>query len=381
MATPTLSKKLKEKIFETFDYLHQHPELSWEERETTNYVEQILKDAGCQQVVTFDDCTGVIGDIGNFSGDRPIIAIRADMDALYQEVNGKMQANHSCGHDAHMTIALGVLWSIQQNEQLKKQIGIRFIFQPAEEVGAGALKLVKKGIVDDVDYLYGVHLRPIQEMRNGYASPAIVHGATRSIEFEINGDDAHGARPHLTQNAIEIGAYIMNALHSLYFDPNIPHSAKVTRFLAGGKNTNIIPGKASLAIDMRAQTNELMDVMHASVLKIIKNAKEIYHTNIEITNDYGIVAAESSEGAQQFAAKAIENVLGSEKLTPPVITPGGDDFHFYKVNKPHLKATMIGLGCDLAPGLHHPYMHFEIESLLNGISIFNEILHLHSLED
>lgn len=381
MATPTLPKKLKEKIFETFDYLHQHPELSWEERETTNYVEQILKDAGCHQVITFDDCTGVIGDIGNFSGDRPIIAIRADMDALYQEVNGKMQANHSCGHDAHMTIVLGVLWSIQQNEQLKKQIGIRFIFQPAEEVGAGALKLVEKGIVDDVDYLYGVHLRPIQEMRNGYASPALVHGATRSIEFEINGDDAHGARPHLTQNAIEIGAYIMNALHSLYFDPNIPHSAKVTRFLAGGKNTNIIPGKASLAIDMRAQTNELMDVMRTSVLDIIKNAKEIYHTNVEITNDFGIVAAESSEGAQEFAAKAIENVLGSEKLTPPVITPGGDDFHFYKVNKPHLKATMIGLGCDLAPGLHHPYMHFEIDSLLNGISIFNEILHLHSLED
>ncbi|WP_235847003.1 M20 peptidase aminoacylase family protein [Neobacillus soli] len=381
MATPTLPKTLKEKIFETFDYLHQNPELSWGEIETTKYVTQILKDAGCHQVVTFDDCTGVIGDIGDFSGNRPIIAIRADMDALHQEVNGKMQANHSCGHDAHMTMVLGVLWSIQHNEQLKKQIGIRFIFQPAEEVGAGALKLVEKGIVDDVDYLYGIHLRPIQEMAAGYASPAIVHGATRSIEFKINGDDAHGARPHLTQNAVEIGAYIMNALHSLYFDPNIPHSAKVTRFLAGGKNTNIIPGKASLAIDMRAQTNELMDAMHTTVLDIIKNAKEIYQTNIEITNDYGIVAAESSEGAQEFAAKAIENVLGSKKLTPPVITPGGDDFHFYKVNKPHLKATMIGLGCDLAPGLHHPYMHFEIDSLLNGIGIFNEILNLHGLQD
>lgn len=381
VTTPTLPKTLKEKIYETFDYLHKNPELSWEEIETTKFVEKMLQDAGCHQVVTFDDCTGVIGDIGDFSGNRPIIAIRADMDALYQEVNGKLQANHSCGHDAHMTIALGVLWSIQQNEQLKKQIGIRFIFQPAEEVGAGALKLVEKGIVDDVDYLYGVHLRPIQEMNAGYASPAIVHGATRSVEFEINGDDAHGARPHLTQNAIEIGSYIMNALHSLYFDPNIPHSAKVTRFLAGGKNTNIIPGKASLAIDMRAQTNELMDAMHTTVLDIINNAKKIYQTNIEITNDYGIVAAESSEGAQEFAAKAIGNVLGSEKLTSPVITPGGDDFHFYKVNKPHLKATMIGLGCDLAPGLHHPYMHFEIESLLNGISIFNEILNLHGRED
>jgi amidohydrolase len=379
--TQTLAQNFKEKIYETFNHLHQNPELSWEEKETTKYIEQLLKDAGCHRVVSFDDCTGVIGDIGNFSGSRPIIAIRADMDALYQEVNGKMQANHSCGHDAHMTTVLGVLWNIHQNEELKKRVGVRFIFQPAEEVGAGALKLVEKGVVEDVDYLYGIHLRPIQELRVGYAAPSIVHSATRSIQFDINSQDAHGARPHLTQNAIEIGTFIINAIHSLYFDPNIPHSAKVTRFISGGKNTNIIPGKASLAIDMRAQTNELMDELHKRVLDIIHNARELYQTDIVVTDDYGIVAAESSEGAQEFAAKAIENVLGHDKLFPPIITPGGDDFHFYKVNVPNLKATMIGLGCDLAPGLHHPYMHFDIESLFNGISIFTEIIKLHSLED
>ena len=378
--TQTLNQTFMKKIYETFQYLHQNPELSWEEKETTKYVAQILKDAGCQRVTTFDDCTGVIGDIGNFSGNRPVIAIRADMDALFQEVHGKMQANHSCGHDAHMTMVLGVLWSLHQNEELKKQIGVRFIFQPAEEVGAGALKMVEKGVVDDVDYLYGIHLRPIEEMRTGFASPSIVHSATRSIEFEINGEDAHGARPHLTHNAIEIGTYLINTIHSLYFNPNIPHSAKVTRFIAGGKNTNIIPGKASLAIDMRAQTNQLMDEMHKQVLQIIEHAKDIYQTDIEITNDYGIVAAESSEGAEELAAKAIETVLGEDKLAPAVITSGGDDFHFYKVNKPQLKATMIGLGCDLQPGLHHPYMHFEVDSLFNGINIFNEILLLHGEE-
>nr|WP_251551260.1 M20 peptidase aminoacylase family protein [Neobacillus muris] len=380
MQTQTLNQTFMKKIYETFQYLHQNPELSWEEKETTKYVAQILKDAGCLRVTTFDDCTGVIGDIGNFSGNRPVIAIRADMDALFQEVHGKMQANHSCGHDAHMTMVLGVLWSLHQNEELKKQIGVRFIFQPAEEVGAGALKMVEKGVVDDVDYLYGIHLRPIEEMRTGFASPSIVHSATRSIEFEINGEDAHGARPHLTHNAIEIGTYLINTIHSLYFNPNIPHSAKVTRFIAGGKNTNIIPGKASLAIDMRAQTNQLMDEMHKQVLQIIEHAKDIYQTDIEITNDYGIVAAESSEGAEELAAKAIETVLGEDKLAPAVITSGGDDFHFYKVNKPQLKATMIGLGCDLQPGLHHPYMHFEVDSLFNGINIFNEILLLHGEE-
>jgi len=383
VGTPTqiLTETFKEKIYGTFNHLHKNPELSWEEKETTKYIEQILKDSGCHRVVSFDDCTGVIGDIGNFSGERPIIAIRADMDALFQEVNGKMQANHSCGHDAHMTMVLGVLWSIYQNEQLKERVGLRFIFQPAEEVGTGALKLVEKGAVDYVDYLYGIHLRPIQELTNGYATPSIVHSAARSIEFEINGVDAHGARPHLTQSAIEIGTFIINAIHSLYFDPNIPHSAKVTRFISGGKNTNIIPGKASLAIDMRAQTNELMDELHNRILDIIHNAKEIYETDIEILKDQGIVAAESSEGAQEVAAKAIKNVLGVDKLVPPIITPGGDDFHYYKVNVPHLKATMIGLGCDLQPGLHHPYMQFDIDSLFNGINIFNEILNIHSIKD
>ncbi|SFC18141.1 amidohydrolase [Bacillus sp. OV322] len=379
--TQTFSELFKRKIYETFSHLHKNPELSWEEWKTTEYIEGILKDAGCHRVITFDDCTGVIGDMGNFSGDCPVIAIRADMDALYQEVNGKMQNNHSCGHDAHMTLVLGVLWSLQHNEHLKKQIGVRFIFQPAEEVGAGAMRLAEKGVVADADYLYGVHLRPIQELAAGYAAPAILHSATRSIEFEIHGEDAHGARPHLTQSAIEIGAYIMNAIHSLYFDPNIPHSAKVTRFISGGRNTNIIPGKASLAIDMRAQTNELMEKLHKRVLDVIHNAQEIYKTDIEITSDHGIVAAESSQTAQNIADKAIQHILGPEKTAPPVVTPGGDDFHFYKVKMPELEATMIGLGCNLQPGLHHPDMHFEIDSLFTGIHIFNEILRLHSLAD
>jgi len=132
---------------------------------------------------------------------------------------------------------------------------------------------------------------------------------------------------------------------------------------------------------MRAQCNELMDELHKRVLDIIHNARELYQTEIVVTDDYGIVAAESSEGAQQFAAKAIGNVLGSDKLVPPIVTPGGDDFHFYKVNVPNLKATMIGLGCDLAPGLHHPNMQFDIDSLFNGINIFTEVIKLHSMED
>ncbi|MBS4192687.1 M20 peptidase aminoacylase family protein [Bacillus sp. FJAT-49705] len=371
---------LREKIFEAFDYLHSHPELSWKETNTTEYIKRHLEQAGCL-VRTFEDCTGVIGDYGNFSGDVPIIAIRGDMDALWQEVNGELQANHSCGHDAHMTMVLGVLWSIQEDKSLKDKIGVRFIFQPAEEVGAGALKLVDKGIVDNVDYLYGIHLRPIQEAPDGYATPAIMHGATGSMEFEIRGEDAHGARPHLTHNAIEIGNSILNSFNTIHLDPNVAHTIKATRFLSGGKNTNIIPGSASLAIDLRAQTNAIMEKLRHRVIEILQSSNELFNTEIVITNDYGIAAAEVREEALEIAKQAIINRLGEEKLAPPLITPGGDDFHFYTIKKPHLKATMVGLGCDLKPGLHHPNMTFNKDSLLNGVKILTEIVILHSKKE
>lgn len=367
----------KDQVMSTFEHLHANPELSWEEFETTKFIQQRLEEAGCL-VTVFDDCTGVIGDIGNFSGDVPVIALRADMDALWQEVDGALKANHSCGHDAHMTVVLGVVENVKNRSDLLEQIGIRFIFQPAEEVGAGALKLVEKGAVDAVDYFYGIHLRPHQETENGKASPAIVHGATGTIHFDIRGDDAHGARPHLTHNAIEIGTYIVNAIQTIHLDPTVPHSAKVTRFEAGGRSTNIIPGSASLAVDLRAQTNDAMEVLSKRIHAVLDSARSFFGIDIRITEEYGIAAAEVHPEAQEVARKAIVAVLGEDNTTEPIITTGGDDFHFYTIKKPHLKGTMIGLGCDLKPGLHHPKMTFDRDAMMNGIAVMTTILELHA---
>ncbi|SDE79501.1 amidohydrolase [Bhargavaea beijingensis] len=372
-----MMKDLKDKVLHTFQHFHAHPELSWEETETTKTVAGLLAETGCR-VRTFEDCTGVIGDIGNFSDGNPIIALRADMDALYQEVQGEMRANHSCGHDAHMTMVLGTLWNLCKQPGLLEKIGVRFIFQPAEEVGTGALKLVEQGVVDDVDYYYGIHLRPHQETPDGKAAPAIVHGATGAIAFEIRGDDAHGARPHLTHNAVEIGTYLVNAFHTIHLDPNVPHTAKVTRFLAGGRNINIIPGNASIALDIRAQTNDAMEQLRTRILEMIQSARDLFHVEIKITDDFGIAAAEVHPEAEEVARQAIVRTIGENNLTEPIVTPGGDDFHFYTINRPHLKATMVGLGCGLAPGLHHPDMTFNPEAMMNGIEILSEIVAIHA---
>lgn len=364
-----MGNRLEQRVHEVFDYLHNNPEISWEEVETTKYIQQLLEKSGCKATV-FDDCTGVIGEFGNFEKGLPVVGIRADIDALWQEVNGKFQANHSCGHDAHMAMVLGVLWMLEQEPELKNEIAVKFIFQPAEEKGTGALKMVEKKVVEDVDYLFGVHLRPKQELNMGQASPVIVHGASKMYTASIIGDgDAHGARPHLNHNAIEIGAQIVNMIRQIHLDPTVPHSIKMTNFHAGGKSTNIIPGNASFALDLRAQTNELLEQLERKVKNIFRSIEELYDVEIKITSTNGIAAAETNDEAIAIMREAITQTLGEEQVAAPLVTPGGDDFHFYTIKKPSLKATMLGLGCDLHPGLHHPYMTFDKDALMNGVNI------------
>lgn len=375
----SLTAHLEERVHQTFLHLHNHPEISWEEVETTKYIKELLEQSGCR-VTVFEDCTGVIGEYGT-GEDVPVVGIRADMDALWQEVDGVFQPNHSCGHDAHMSMVLGVLWKLEQHPELAGKIKVKFIFQPAEETGEGALKMVEKHVIDDVDYLFGVHLRPGQEIKMGQASPVIVHGATKTYEGVIKGEDAHGARPHLNVNAIEVGAQIVNMLNKIHLDPQIPCSVKMTRFQAGGKSTNIIPGSAAFALDLRAQTNEAMAELEKQVNDIFAAIRQLYNIDIEITNKNGIAAAVVNEEATKIMERAIVAVLGEEGLVPTLVTPGGDDFHYYTIKKTSLKATMLGLGCDLAPGLHHPYMTFNKDALIKGVEIlYRALLNTYNLD-
>ncbi|WP_132745854.1 M20 peptidase aminoacylase family protein [Scopulibacillus darangshiensis] len=365
---------IKPKVKEIFDHLHSHPEVSWHEDKTTAYIANILKENGCR-VTKFDDCTGVVGEIGQ---GKPIVAVRADIDALWQEVDGVFQGNHSCGHDAHMSMVLGVLFTLKNMRQLPKGT-IRFIFQPAEEKGAGALKMVEKGVAEDIDFLYGVHLRPIQETANGRAAPAIVHGASGTMNGEIHGEEAHGARPHLGTNAVEIGATLVHELGHIHLNPMIPHSVKMTKLWAGGDSANIIPGHASFSIDLRAQTNEIMALLIEQVENVVQTTADFYKVKIELSKPSHIAAAKVHYEAQRYMADAITEILGKDHLDEPLVTPGGDDFHFYTLKRPSIKATMLGLGCDLAPGLHHPQMTFDRDALFSGIQILTTAI-LNTLE-
>lgn len=354
-------------VLEWFNHFHENPEISWKEFETTNKLAEIL-DGFNIPYRRFDDVTGLLAEIGE--GDE-VIAIRADIDALWQEVDGVLRANHSCGHDANMSMVLGALLLIK-DQKLNKRI--RFIFQPAEEKGNGANAMIDRGALEGVTHLFGIHLRPIEELPFGKISPAIHHGAAMFLEGHIKGIDAHGARPHQGNNAIDVVMAIHQALKNLYFSPSESYSAKLTKIQAGGENANIIPGNAAFSIDVRAAKNTVLFQMKDQIEKNLDGLKKLFDIDIEWKWYDMTPGAEVSEEAAAIARKGIIEALGQEYVAEEVVTSGSDDFHFYTIRNPEVKAAMIGIGSDLRPGLHHPNMTFNHGSLIIGAKVIAKTL-------
>lgn len=348
-----------EEILSWFNHFHANAEISWQEFNTTKTLAAFFEAQGISYD-TFDDVTGVIAEIGE--GDE-VIAIRADIDALWQEVDGVMQANHSCGHDANMAMVLGAMLELRHTPLQKR---IRFIFQPAEETGGGALAMVERGVMQDVTHLFGVHLRPQDELPLGKIAPAIYHGAGAFLQGTIKGADAHGARPHQGQNAIDVLVAIHMLTKTIYMSPAETYSVKVTKMVADGGSVNIIPGAAQFSLDVRAQKNEVLEALIAKVEHGLQSIQAQYAINMTWDWDDITPGAEVSQEALELATTAITQTFGDAVLAEAIVTPGSDDFHFYTIKCPHVKAAMIAVGANLTPGLHHPQMTFDQRALFDG---------------
>jgi amidohydrolase len=353
-----------------FDHLHTHPEISWKEQATTAYLAERMERLGLR-VTRFPDITGFVAEWGPPSG--PAVALRTDIDALWQEVDGEWRANHSCGHDGHMTMVTGAVHLLKKALP-NPEVRIRVLYQPAEETGEGARSLVERGAVDDVEYLFGVHVRPIQELRTGQFSACIKNGGAIQVDGKVTGVAAHGARPHLGVNAIEAAISGWQAAQTIHVNPMVPHSVKITRIQGGGQSTNIIPDTAEFSYDLRAQTNEVLDQLVEELERRIRMACESLGATVEFRRGARVMAAQVSPDAQELLAQAIVDCAGEAALVREIVSPGAEDFHYYTAMRPQLKATMLGLGCDLAPGLHHPKMTFDRAALFDGMRILADVV-------
>jgi len=365
---------------------HMHPELSHEERETSERIKGILRSLDVE-VHDLQGLTGVVGLIRG-KGRGETIALRADIDALpIQELNEvvyKSQSDgvmHACGHDVHTTIMLGVAKYLQESGTSGKLKGnIKLLFQPAEEKGTGAREMIAWGVLENpkVHKVFACHVSPDLPVGTVGVNRTQSHASADWFTLCIKGKGAHGARPSEGIDPIVAGAYFITAVQSI-ISRNIPptETAVITvgRFAAGSA-PNVIPEKARLEGTIRAFRGDIRNQVIDRLREIINGIEGSFGVSCSFDFHEGMPACINDERVSSFLYDIAAYVLGSEKVSyiPPVT--GSEDFALFAIERP---SAIIRLGCGniekgLDHPLHSPYFDVDEEVLSIGVRVFVEAI-------
>lgn len=356
-------------VHEHYNYLHTVPELGFEEFKTSAYILEQLKKAGFKDhdIVSGIAGTGILVTID--SGKPGIVfALRADIDCLEFIIDGKRNLIHACGHDGHASMLLAAAKEIK-DRGLVKSGKLKILFQPAEEKLFGALKVIETGLLNDVEEMIGMHLRPKQDCRLGNAIPAMYHNASNIMRFSLKGKTAHGSKPHTGVNAADAASLAVQAINMIRVNPAIPSSVKVTNINLPGETYNNIPEEAFISLDIRSESNEEIKHIKEQVKRAVEHAAAAIGATSELIFDNGVPAAEFDEGMIKFAEEAIKDVFGEHGSIGIFKNSGGEDFHYY-TQKLHCKTTYIGLGADAVPYFHNPNVVINTKALEYGVELW-----------
>jgi len=355
--------------------LHANPELRYDVHRTAASVADKLKSFGCDEVVPGIGRTGVVGVIRGNKPGKKVVALRADMDALPLEeetglpykstVAGKM---HACGHDGHTAMLLGAAKYLAETRNFAGTAVV--IFQPAEEGGAGALAMVKDGLLTrfGIEEVYGMHNYPGLPV----GEFAIRHGAIMAsadhIEIALEGKGGHAARPHLSIDTILVGSQIINALQSVVarnVDPLEAAVVSICMFQAGFTD-NVIPQHAKLRGTARALTKEVGELLQKRINTVVEGTAKLYGATAKITYTNGYPVLVNHDRQTDFAASIAREIAGNDKVDndmAPVM--GAEDFAFLVQERP---GAFIFIGNGDSAGLHHPAYDFNDDTIPVGTS-------------
>lgn len=344
-----------QKLVEIRRHLHQNPELSHEEIHTTAAIRTWLTEAGIR-IADYQLQTGLVAEVGG-AQEGPIIAIRADIDALpiHEEtglpyasvVPGKM---HACGHDFHTSAILGTALLLKQREHELKGT-VRFIFQPAEEKAQGAELIIKSGALDGVRAIYGMHNKPDLPVGTIGIKSGPFMAAADGFVIEVEGLGTHAAVPEAGIDPIVAGAHIITALQSIV-SRNISslQSAviSVTR-IHSGTAWNVIPEKAILDGTVRTFEESVRSLILKRFEEVVHGVAAAYGTKASVRWVKGPPSVFNDEELTGLAAEAAEQA-GLE-VVKPLPSPAGEDFAFYQKKIP---GVFVFMGTSGTQEWHHP---------------------------
>jgi amidohydrolase len=364
-------------------HLHRNPELSGQEFSTTDYLSKQLTAARVPHRVAAGKC-GIITDvIESPDSGAPIVAMRADIDALpIKEENNvpyrskRAGVMHACGHDAHSAILLGTTLALYRARPLP--VAWRSIFQPAEEAGRGACEMVNQGALEGVDAIIGLHVDPNLPVGRVAITPGPRTAFCQDFAIEIGGRGGHGARPHTTADPIAAAAHLITLIYQAVprqTDARQPVVVTIGMVNAGFAS-NVIPDTASLQGTIRTlntavavQTRETVERLCASVAQAFgAKISPVFERLLPgLVNDAQIATLAAGVAGQLLGP---ENILRNE---PPSM--GAEDFADYL---PVVPGCMIGLGAKgpdrkITP-LHTATFDIDETALLIGARLFAAIL-------
>jgi amidohydrolase len=327
--------------------LHAHPELSREERRTTELVADALAHVGLSPKL-LPAGTGLVCDVGP---EPPTIAFRADLDALpiadTKDVSYRSRFDgvaHACGHDVHTTVVLGVGLALQRMVTRGEfERGVRLVFQPAEEVvPGGALDVIDAGALDGIERIYAVHCDPSIDVGQIGLRVGPITAASDHIEVRLSGSGGHTARPHLTADLVTaLGAVVTQvpALLSRRVDPRAG-VALVWGQISAGTASNAIPREGVARGTLRTLSRDLWESLPAVIDELVTAVASPYGVRVEVSHTPGVPPVVNDAASVASLEAAVRSAVPDARVVDTAQSLGGEDFAWYLDRMPGALARL-----------------------------------------
>lgn len=375
-----LAKQYAAEFIEVRRHLHAHPELSYQEFETSKFVQEKLTNWNIPFEIKAT--TGVVGLIKAKNPGKRIIALRADMDALpikeendisYKSKNDGVM--HACGHDVHTTCLLGAAKILNETKD-DWEGTVKLIFQPGEEKNPGGASLmIKDGVLDTPKptAIFGLHVHPGLAVGKMSFRDGKVMASADELYITIKGKGGHAASPHLCIDPILIASHLIICLQQLVSRNNNPHNPTVLSITAfnGGTTTNVIPNEVKLKGTFRAMDEEWRFKAHELIRTLSTNLVHSMGGEIDLLIDVGYPSVYNNEALHEVAKQKAETFIGVSNVEETEKRMGAEDFGYYTQQIPgcFYRLGVMNTEKGIVSGVHTPTFNIDESAIETGMGM------------